>query len=317
MNRTDDTNGLRSMEDVLRSMNAVKHPDTSRQMQDSKERIFRKISGRIQQDMLSHPEPSRPVRLLRAALPAAAVIALVFISAAAFLYLKNEASGGAAARMKHTETVWEAPRGALSRITLPDGSLVTLNGGSRLTYPAPFGRIRQVTLEGEGFFDVSKDADRPFLVHTGRLSVKVLGTRFGLRAYGEDAHTTLTLEEGSLGAAPDGSGENDLILLKPDQQLVMDNRTGAMQRREVNAHDYTAWKDGILVFRDLTLGEIALVLERRFNARIRIASDSIRSERYAARFKDGESIEQIVEKLSHKRAWKCVKRHGVMEFVKR
>jgi ferric-dicitrate binding protein FerR (iron transport regulator) len=314
VNKMDD---FLIVDDILHVVNAMKHPDISPQMNESKERIFRKIDGKIRLDSLLYSKPAHRRNLLHYTLSVASVLIIAFVSVAIHSYWKRYESDRLVKQMMQTQVELDVPLGVISRTTLPDGTKVILNGGSKLTYPALFGNNRHITFSGEGFFDVVKDVKKPFLIHTKNLSVKVLGTRFGINAYEEDSQTTLTLEEGSVSALPLVDDMADLILLKPDQQLVMDNKTKEIQKRNVKADDYTAWKDGILIFRDQTLGEIALILERRFNTKINIPSNAIRNERYVAQFKHGENIEQIIEKLSYKRSWKYVKQNGMIEFVKR
>lgn len=297
--------------EVFRILNALKHPDVSEQMKESKEVIFRKVSTKIEAEA-DQQARGRRRRLLRA-LPYAAAVALLLFSIATLTYFSGYRSGQK--QTADTQIRIEVPCGTLSQLTLSDGTKVTLNGGSELTYPAAFGNKREVTLHGEGFFDVAKDEKRPFIVHTQNLSAHVLGTRFGFKAYKEDTQTVLTLEEGKVSAQLPAGEPGERILLKPNQQLIIDNATGSSLRRYVDAREYIAWKDGILTFRDLTLQEIAVVLQRRFNVNIRFASERIKDERYVAQFKYQENIEQILDMLSYKRAWKYKKKGGCIELT--
>ena len=157
--------------------------------------------------------------------------------------------------------VVEVPEGAITHLTLSDGTQVTLNGGSSLTYPAEFSDNREVCLQGEGFFDVRKKTESPFIVHTKQFSAKVLGTRFSFKAYDTDRQAVLTLERGSVQVLTDHGKDN--MILSPNQQVIKDSHTGKLYCHEVDAEDYTCWKDGILVFKDQTLAEISTILERQ------------------------------------------------------
>jgi ferric-dicitrate binding protein FerR (iron transport regulator) len=296
--------------DTLRIVNAVGYPEATRQMNDDKEEILACLERKIHAEKaLEHKRKTR----FKSIYAAAVAIALsVIISTAYTAYRLGIRSGEQVSSQNKIEVT--APYGTIARIVLPDSSIVTLNGGSTLTYPALFGSERQVSLSGEGFFDIAKN-NTTFTVNAAHISVKVLGTRFGFKAYDDDPYTVLTLEEGSIKAIPANESANKNILLKPEQQLVLNNGTGELRRRTVNTQEYTSWKDGVLTFRDVTWDEIATVLKRRFNVDIRIASDKIRNERYFALFKYGENIEQILDKLSYKRPWKYVKRENVIEIV--
>lgn len=100
---------------------------------------------------------------------------------------------------EYREYVVEVPDGAKSKITFPDGSIVWLNAGSKVKYDSNFAKAsRKVELTGEGYFEVSKNKELPFVVSTGKLSVKVLGTKFNLKSYEEDSELKVTLKEGAV-----------------------------------------------------------------------------------------------------------------------
>lgn len=299
--------------EVQHIIQAIKHPDASVQMQESRESVFGRINQKIESDLLIHPANPTPRIALMRYLSIASVVALLLVSVATLSYFRGYRSG--TTNLSQTLVEVAVPLGTISHLVLSDGTKVTLNGGSTFTYPALFATDRQVTLVGEGFFDVAKETEKPFIVHTANLSAKVLGTRFGFKAYKEDAQTVLTLEEGSVNALPFDKQSAVGILLHRDQQLVIDNETKEFQRRNVNVHEYVSWKDGVIIFRDQTLTEIAVILERRFDLKINIRSESIKNDRYVAQFKYGENVEQILDKLSYKRAWTYEKQQGIIEIV--
>lgn len=138
------------------------------------------------------------------------------------------------------------PRGGQYRITLPDGSNVWLNAASSLKFPAAFtGPERRVELTGEAYFEIEKDASRPFLVHSGGQTVEVLGTHFNISAYKNDPAVRTTLLEGSVKVTERASGKSRI--LSPGQQASLAAGSGI----RVMAADLalaTAWKDGKFVF---------------------------------------------------------------------
>jgi ferric-dicitrate binding protein FerR (iron transport regulator) len=293
---------------TLQAVNAVGYPAAVRQMHDGREEIYTRIVRKIHADSASARK--NQIRFNR--LYAVTAI-LIILSTAATAYWLGIRNGRCVLAQNPIEVT--VPYGVIAGVTLPDGSQVTLNSGSRLTYPAQFEGDRAVSLSGEGFFDIV-EGRTAFIVDAAHLSVRVLGTRFDFKAYGDDPYTVLTLEEGRIKAIPAGEKTGEGIALQPDQQLILNNETGEIRRQVVDAREYISWKDSILAFRDLTLAEIAVILKRRFNVDIRLAAGKIKNERYVAMFKHGENIEQILDKLSYRRSWKYeIRNSSVIEIT--
>jgi ferric-dicitrate binding protein FerR (iron transport regulator) len=300
--------------EALYVINALKYPDLSQQMADRKPYIFEQVDHKINADKRERSSKGKrqnmPPRYL------AAACALVFLAAlSAISYYMGYAAEKKLPEQAQVDV--RVPYGVLSRIELPDGSLVVLNGGSRLSYPASFGKKRELFLSGEGFFEIVKDEKHPCVVNTKNLSAKVLGTRFSFKAYEEDEQTVLTLEEGSLSAVSTGKDKNECIFLKPDQQLILNHHTGDLRRKTVRAYNYTSWKDGHLSFINMSLGEIATALERRFDLKITFEAESLREESYYAQFENDENPERILDLLSQKRAWTYARKNNVIAIVEK
>jgi ferric-dicitrate binding protein FerR (iron transport regulator) len=294
--------------EALQAVNAIGYPATTQQMNDNREEIYTRVVRKIH----AGTAPDRHNKRLFRHISAACIALLIVSATACTTYLFGLRSGRRISAQNLIEV--EAPYGAITRITLPDSSSVTLNGGSRLTYPALFEGDRQVRLSGEGFFDVVK-GKTTFTVNATHISARILGTRFCFKAYDDDPYTVLTLEEGRMKALLSNDHTDEGVVLEPAQQLILNNETKEIRRQTVDAQEYISWKDGILVFRDLTLDEIAVVLKRRFDVDIRITSGKIKNESYVAQFKYRENIEQILDKLSYKRSWKYVRHNNVIEIT--
>lgn len=300
-------------EEALRILNAMKHPDISYQMEEDKEFVFDRVTNKIETDSYLQIQENKKKNFIRYIV--AASIACIFMISIVSAYYIGHYSGQKLPGQVYAEVL--APYGITTQLILADGTKVTLNGGSRLTYPTIFtGKERMVALSGEGFFDVTKDVDHPFVVNSGKLSVKVLGTKFGFKSYGDDRHTIVTLKAGLVKVIPLSKEKKNGIVLEPNQQLILDNHTGEYLCRNVNTEEYISWKDGILCFRDFSLDEIVRILERRFDVKIQILSDEIKNDRYFAHFEHGENLEQILTLLSHKRPWKYENINGVIEIKK-
>lgn len=187
----------------------------------------------------------------------------------------------------------ENPLGIRSSVVLPDGSKVTLNAGSVLTYPTAFvSAERKVTIEGEAYFEITRDTKHPFLVQAENLQVKVLGTVFNVKAYKEEDCIEVTLVEGAVAVGLER--ESQYIQLNP-RQLARFNKTDrTFCKQQVNLNNYTAWKDGRFYFDRLTFRNIATQLERNFNVDIHIDSEKLKSTVFSGDFIRGENLEQIL-----------------------
>lgn len=285
--------------EALRILHAIKTPDVSAEINSRKEPIFQLINRKIEarKEVVT---ASQPVRFWKRLMPVAAVF-LLLLSIGLSTYQIGYGSGMAVRAEAMVEV--QSPLGVLSSVLLPDGSKVTLNAGSTLIYPSVFSSERKVTLKGEGYFEIAKDKCHPFIVHAEGMNVKVLGTRFSLKAYQKEDQTLLTLEEGCVEATTNIGEIAENIVLMPNQQLMLNNRTGELRRKTVNADYYTRWRSGNLIFRDAPLESITKELERRFNVRIQFEDTVYRAEKYYVVFEHGESLDQILSLLSYKRDW--------------
>lgn len=216
----------------------------------------------------------------------------------------------------------EVSLGSKSRITLPDGSKVWLNSGSKLTYQDGFGRKnRTLSLDGEGCFDVIKNKELPFEVHSGNVKIRVLGTKFNMKSYSEDENTKVTLIEGSLNVSTD-SGTNTGKTIIPNQQVVINKQSNKLIVKSVNAFNYALWTEtkkeeivaktvtrdkklpnmvvpnvtlrNILFFDEEPLNQIIRDLERAFNVSIELKEENLGTEKFYADFRNNETIYDIL-----------------------
>ena len=162
------------------------------------------------------------------------------------------------------------PYGNQSRIVLSDNTVIWLNAGSRLVYPSQFtGKTREVLLFGEGYFEVAKNAEKPFIVKTSNLDIKVLGTKFNISCYAEDNVIQTVLKEGSVSVRRNGAGffEKDIIM-KPNQMTSFDKTTSQTKIQEVDTNYYTLWTKGLLSFEEIDFARVIKKLERFYNISI-------------------------------------------------
>lgn len=255
-----------------------------------------------------------------------AAAAFVMVIAGVWIF-KN--SGGQAGEKelvaKHSNEVSTQP-GSKSKIQLPDGSTVWLNAGSKLTYTKDFGKeIREVTLTGEAFFDVTKMKEKPFIIHTSSINIKVLGTVFNVKAYPEDKQTETSLIRGSIEVTIKNR-PNDKIILSPSEKLVVENNIALQIERNSNSINInnsgvpqpvvsplvsinklkyspvdstvaeTQWINNKLVFRDESFAELAIKMERWYDVSIDISDPALKQARLNGIFHT-ETILQALEAL--------------------
>lgn len=157
------------------------------------------------------------------------------------------------------------PRGGQFRITLPDGTKVWLNSSSSLKYPTAFtGKERMVELEGQGYFEVARNAEQPFKVMVNEMEVQVLGTHFDVMAYKDESTVNTTLLEGVV-QVKEGTG---LQLLKPGQQAVLNNQSRAISVQDADVKKIIAWKNGMFVFNNMALPAILREVARWYDVDI-------------------------------------------------
>ncbi len=188
------------------------------------------------------------------------------------------------------------PRGAPAcRIRLGDGSVAWLNSDSRLEYPLAFtGGERKVRLTGEAFFDVAKDAAKPFIVESDLQSVNVLGTQFNVSAYPAENVVT-TLVTGKVRVQP--SHDKAAVTLAPGEQMRLDPRSESISVSQVNAEEFISWKEGTISVEDLPFGKILTKVSRKFDVEFDLADAGMDDMVLKGSIPAGESFETVLSIL--------------------
>lgn len=185
------------------------------------------------------------------------------------------------------------PRGGKYTVTLPDGTSVFLNSESSLTYPVSFsGDERKVTLKGEAFFDVAKNKDMPFVVHTDEVVVRVLGTQFNVNAYKEDTKVRTTLVEGAVRL----SNQAGTALLVPGQQGIVDKSDANIRKKNVNVNQVIAWKSGYFVFKDDNIEDIMRQIGRWYDVEIEYQG-KMSKETFGGTYSKNKDINELLKGL--------------------
>lgn len=188
----------------------------------------------------------------------------------------------------------KVPNGKNFRLELSDGTYVHLNAGSSLRYPVNFSSNgpRKVYLTGNAYFDVTKSAANPFIVNVDELDVRVLGTEFNISAYAEDKHIDVVLVEGAVNMERKNQAQ-EFVELVPGQKGSFDLDSKHVSVEEVDTSLYTSWRQGSLIFRELTFNIILKKLERHYNIQIVNTNAELGEEVFNARF-DNVGIEEVL-----------------------
>jgi len=180
--------------------------------------------------------------------------------------------------------------------TLADGTIITLNSGSRVRYPRRFSGERKVELDGEALFQVKHDAQHPFRVLANHAVARDLGTRFVVRAYAELGRVDVGVTEGRVSLKHDAARADSLVLDAGMAGHVTADGTVAVDREAVAA-TMTAWVDGILAFNATPLADVAAQLRRRFGVDIRFEDTAVARRRVSTSFRD-EGLTQVFDAIT-------------------
>lgn len=232
-------------------------------------------------------------RILTIITRAAAILLLPVLSL--LLYTNLSDHDRYAANLNELEV--EAPAGSRMHIELGDGTKVFLNHGSKLIYPYRFdGEFRKVFLTGEAYFEIAHNAKVPFIVGTDRLEVKATGTAFNVSDYPDDDAVETTLVEGKV-ILYERKSNSEIKALTPGECLKFDAKKNIYTLETENTHKYTAWKDGLLVFKNDNVEDIAKKLARWYNIDVEISNQKTIEYPFTATFRD-ETLPQVLELLS-------------------
>lgn len=190
-----------------------------------------------------------------------------------------------------------------SQFTLPDGSNIVLNKNSKLTYTSLFDtEKRDVSLEGEAWFEVTKSQEKPFKVELNGTSINVLGTVFTARNVTNEPTTAILLEGSIRFEAP-----NQSVMLQPNQLLTYNKTSSNISITETNIETAIAWKENLIRYQSSTLGAVMAKLEESYHVTIDIKSDELRNEQVTGAFDANLNLEQILDMVKKSGSFKWKK----------
>ena len=181
---------------------------------------------------------------------------------------------------------------SISSFELPDGTEISLNKNSKLSYSSSYGeQVREVSLDGEGFFTVTKDKEKAFVVDLNGSKISVLGTVFNVKNYKKEDITTATLVEGSIRfETPDQQ-----IVLKPDQQLVFNKSNNKIDMTNVSTDLVTAWKSHLIKYRSVPCREFLDMLKERYEVEIILSNEALGDQKVTGSFDESLTVDQILD----------------------
>lgn len=179
-------------------------------------------------------------------------------------------------------------------VELPDGSRVSLGSHTTFSYDAQYGKSRRVVyLEGEAYFEVAKQKDKPFVVKTKEQDIEALGTKFNVTAYPADSLLTTTLLEGSVRLTTSALAQQ--AVLKPNEQFIYNRKTQAFSLQPVDASQYVSWTTGYYYFPEQSLQAILYRLSHVYGVQFTVKSEELNHRTFTGTFYRGQSIKDIME----------------------
>jgi len=202
---------------------------------------------------------------------------------------------------------------SITEIVLPDGTHLSLNKNSLLTYKNDFGKYkREVSLQGEAFFDVKEDKEIPFIVNLKDLKITVLGTSFNVRNNPQEEYISTSLLRGAIQCET----SNKCIFLKPDQKLEYNKLNREMKVEKTDLHPIIAWKENLIRYKSKTLSEILQIIEEQYNVTIMMKDGSFFEEQLTGAFDKNLSVEQILDLLKRQVSFNWEKLNDIYLITK-
>jgi ferric-dicitrate binding protein FerR (iron transport regulator) len=256
--------------------------------QTLKSEIFQAISEKVSEEG-SRSEPAILRDMKKASvLRAAAAILILVLTAAVYLNIRK-----ATKPLMGSDQWIQKKENHL--ILLPDGSTVILGWGSRFYRSAAFDSVnREVYLEGQAYFDIAHNPEKPFIVHTGKLETTVLGTAFTVEARPGEENITVSVARGKVKIT---RVKKVLGFITPGEQIVYNKKKDNAMRQSIDVESKLGWKDQDLFVDNVTVFEAARLLEERFRVKITVNDSVLAQNRFTTVFLKGEKLEQVMTSI--------------------
>ncbi len=253
--------------------------------------VKERLRSRIDQSL--HPVAGVRRRRLAAWIGSAAAVALLAFGI--FFYMSNHRSGEIPQHRTVSYHTTFSPAGKLKKVLLTDGSVVWLNGNSTLKHPENFAdTTREVLLEGEGFFEIAQDAAKPFVVRTGELHVRVLGTSFNIKAYEGLDDISVNVATGKIRV---DHGSETLGEVNPDEQITFNKETGMWTAEKYSSRAANGWREGMIRLNGAGMKELSVLFENTFGYTIETNLRRLEKVRFTAGFRRQDKLNDILDML--------------------
>jgi len=296
---------IREVDDWYRSFES--HKGLTEQLsQQERTALERLLFSRISHDIAMAASETKVIKARNKYWWAAASIALLLVAGGIYFTVSRMQ----VKEVAKTMVTEKADKGNIKKIDLPDGSVIWLNADSKVSYASQYDR--QIWLEGEGYFEIAAQQGNTFLVHTGKLDIRVLGTSFNIDAYAPADSVTVTVTSGKVAV---GSNEHTDLTIAANQQAVYRTAIDEIKKYEINTADFGSWRDGQLIFKNISFQRIAQQLERRFNVRIRFDAPQTANVLLSARFGREETLQDILRMLCDIYGFSYKQENGSHEYL--
>ena len=253
-------------------------------MEKALKRLEKRIKGKESEKKINIVSPYNFYKTARVA----AFFALLFIIGITFYHIGRNVTKKDILILNHLIT----DSGSKRRFVLPDSTIVWLNSNSKLEYPTTFSESsREISLEGEAYFEVARDEDRPFVVRTENLTVKVLGTEFNINAHSSEKVQTV-LVKGRVEAETAGRQK---VVLQPGE--LAESGRSQIRVSKVNVRKYTAWREGMFYFEEATLEEILQELCDWYYVQVVFTNPSARMRKFSGILERNDDLEKVLKKI--------------------
>ena len=267
------------------------YSNTNSEINSMKKKIWVEVNSRLEQD--DHKEV--PIVNIRYPYMLRIAAVLIFTVVTTFVIMRLVSDGNSVDLVENKLIQKSTALGEKTAVKLPDGTIVNLNSGSTLSYPASFSAgAREVEISGECFFDVVRDIQRPFVVKFKTSSVTVLGTSFNIRTYKGESRISVAVASGKVSFQ--SSLDEPGVILEANEAAMYDDEN--LVRREIDPLEAFGWKDQVLYFNNRPFDEIIPELERWFGVTFEVQGDFSKKGNFSGKFKD-KSLENVLMGLSY------------------
>lgn len=274
-----------SKEDFFKHFEATWQDSSDRMSKDVQERMYRRLNHYLEKEKKQVDMKPRLARSFRKTGERIAVACTIIV-----LCVINYNTSNKQKQLSSQNSTIVAEKGQRAYITLPDSTRVWLNSDTKISYPADYGmKERNVTLEGEAYFEVAKNKKKRFIVEASGMQVEALGTSFNINAH--DNKVIASLFSGSIRVCFD----QHIAILKPNESVKADLLTRDFTRyKEENMDGIALWRENEIIFNGETLEEITRIMNRLYNTTIYIGDESLKKECYVGTIRNN-SLQNFID----------------------